>query len=473
MVWDKNKMKKSIKISNKLWLLLSKHYFVYILMALFVSIALVIFVCLRDDFNVTDVIELSAFSAVVLESILSGVAKIVQKRAANKVEDPSKLTIDYDSLMKIYHNSKNRMIMCSDGTLIPVIIEEWLYDKEIIIDDLYEYEYKLPELVVRYYDQFLSAHDTSNIYNNINIRINDWSTNGNKFIIVTGRTTYYNSLVTNRVMDYKLDNGISIRQLYECGPYVRPISKSVLSNHIGFNGFIESADGYFAFVFRGKNVSIGKRTWANSIGASLKAKYALDDYRFSAQGLENGILCEIKDELKIDRNNLVRIHGQFEKLSAEYANTVYEMQDKIKAFPMKEEQLTTALSNLQADRKALKALPIDPETKLPVFKMKIGDVEYTDKKEAAKALEEAALSIRIADTPIKVGEFQGFPLSITVHSPAMGGGMTATMQGEYQHSAKLISSFAHNMSRIEAGLYNIDRRIDQGQDQSLKAEGGL
>jgi len=164
----------------------------------------------------------------------------------------------------------------------------------------------------------------------------------------------------------------------------------------------------------------------------------------------------IKEKLMLD--NEVK---ELKTLSAEYANTVYEMQDKIKAFPMKEEQLTTALSNLQADRKALKALPIDPETKLPVFKMKIGDVEYTDKKEAAKALEEVALSIRIADTPVKVGEFQGFPLSITVHSPAMGGGMTATMQGEYQHSAKLISSFAHNMSRIEAGLYNIDRRIDQ------------
>ena len=164
----------------------------------------------------------------------------------------------------------------------------------------------------------------------------------------------------------------------------------------------------------------------------------------------------IKEKLMLD--NEVK---ELKTLSAEYANTVYEMQDKIKAFPMKEEQLTTALSNLQADRKALKALPIDPETKLPVFKMKIGDVEYTDKKEAAKALEDVALSIRIADTPVKVGEFQGFPLSITVHSPAMGGGMTATMQGEYQHSAKLISSFAHNMSRIEAGLYNIDRRIDQ------------
>ncbi|MCC3351258.1 hypothetical protein [Ruminococcus albus] len=152
---------------------------------------------------------------------------------------------------------------------------------------------------------------------------------------------------------------------------------------------------------------------------------------------------------------------ELKTLAAEYDNTVYEMQDKIKAFPMKEEQLTTALANLQADRKALKALPIDPETKLPVFKIKIGDVEYTDRKEAAKALEETALSIRIADTPVKVGEFQGFPLSITVHSPAMGGGMTATMKGEYTHTAKLISSFAHNLSRIEAGLYNIDRRIDQ------------
>ena len=152
---------------------------------------------------------------------------------------------------------------------------------------------------------------------------------------------------------------------------------------------------------------------------------------------------------------------ELKTLASEYENTVYEIQDKIKAFPMREEQITTALSNLQADRQTLKNLPIDSETKLPVFKMKIDDVEYTDKKEAAKALEEAALSIRVADTPVKVGEFQSFPLSVTVHSPAMGGGMTATMKGQYTHTAKLINSFIHNLNRIEAGLYNIDRRIDQ------------
>ena len=164
----------------------------------------------------------------------------------------------------------------------------------------------------------------------------------------------------------------------------------------------------------------------------------------------------IKEKLMLD--NDVK---ELKTLASEYANTVYEMQDKIKAFPMKEEKLTTALANLQADRATLKALPIDPETKIPVFRMKIGENEYTDKKEAAKALEEAVLAIKIADTPVKVGEFQGFPLSVTVQSPAMGGGMTASMKGQHTHTAQLISSFAHNLNRIEAGLYNIDRRIDQ------------
>ena len=164
----------------------------------------------------------------------------------------------------------------------------------------------------------------------------------------------------------------------------------------------------------------------------------------------------IKEKLMLD--NDVK---ELKTLASEYANTVYEMQDKIKAFPMKEEQLTTALANLQADRAKLKALPIDPETKLPVFRMKIGETEYTDKKEAAKALEEASFSITRVDTPVVVGSFQGFELSMTLNSPSMGGGLNASMKGQHTHTAQLISSFAHNINRIEAGLYNIDRRIDQ------------
>jgi len=132
-----------------------------------------------------------------------------------------------------------------------------------------------------------------------------------------------------------------------------------------------------------------------------------------------------------------------------------------KAFPDKEKSLTTALDNLHTDRETLRKLPIDTETKLPVFKIIIGETEYTDRKEAAKAFEDAVLSIKQADTSVKIGEFQGFPLAVTMNSPAMGGGVTATMQGKYPHIAKLIESFAHNLKRLEGTLYNVDRNIDE------------
>lgn len=171
----------------------------------------------------------------------------------------------------------------------------------------------------------------------------------------------------------------------------------------------------------------------------------------------------IKEKLMLD--NEVK---ELRVLASEHQNTVYEMQDKIKAFPEREKRLTAALENLRSDREHLRTLPIDAETKLPVFRITIGETEYTDRKEAAKAFERAALATSRADTPVKVGEFQGFSLSITVHSPAMGGGMSAVMQGEHSHTTNLIESFAHNLRRLEGCLYNIDRRIDDVNNSLAK-----
>lgn len=155
-------------------------------------------------------------------------------------------------------------------------------------------------------------------------------------------------------------------------------------------------------------------------------------------------------------------------LAAEHRNTVFEMEDKIARFPGQEQKLTAILADLHTDREALRKLPINPERKLPVFKITIGDVEYTDRKEAAKALEDAVLAIKYADTPVKVGSFQGFDLSVTVNSNMMGGGMSACLQGATSHTTKLIESFAHNLNRLEAALYNIDGRIERTQDNLAK-----
>ena len=155
-------------------------------------------------------------------------------------------------------------------------------------------------------------------------------------------------------------------------------------------------------------------------------------------------------------------------LAAEHRNTVFEMEDKIARFPEQEQKLTAILADLHTDREALRKLPIDPERKLPVFKIAIGETEYTDRKEAAKALEDAVLAIKYADTPVKVGSFQGFELSVTVNSNMMGGGMSACLQGAASHTTKLIESIAHNLNRLEAALYNIDGRIERTQDNLAK-----
>ena len=155
-------------------------------------------------------------------------------------------------------------------------------------------------------------------------------------------------------------------------------------------------------------------------------------------------------------------------LSAEHNNTVYEMQDKVKAFPTEEKVLTTILNEMYTDREALRKLPIDTETKLPVFKITINGTEYTDKKEAAKAFETAALAIKYADTPFKIGSFQGFDLLVTMHSSVIGRGMTACLKGAASHTTKLIESFAHNLNRLESALYNIDGRIERVRENLAK-----
>lgn len=171
----------------------------------------------------------------------------------------------------------------------------------------------------------------------------------------------------------------------------------------------------------------------------------------------------IKEKLMLDKDV-----KELRVLAAEHQNTVYEMQDKIKAFPDQEKRLTSILDDLHTDREALRKLPIDSERKMPVFKITIGDVEYTDRKEAAKALETSALAIKYADTPVKVGSFQGFDLTITMNSGSMGGGMTACMRGAASHTTKLIESFAHNLNRIESALYNIDGRIESTKENLAK-----
>lgn len=273
----------------------------------FVIIFIVIWHRKGSSLEAGDVFDITAITSVIFAFVLDFAANGLARVIANRKEDRKKLTDDYKSLTARYRDDQEQMVHGTgiDGSevILPVTVDAWTYGKEFVIEDSRN-EYQVPPAAASHFDELFAAHATSNVYNNTNIRIDDWKIEQNQFIIYASRTTYFNSLITNRAMDYRLSNGITIRDLFECGPSIHSLNNSHLSNHLGFNGFVISSDGYIVLVKRNSNVSIGKRTVGDSIGASLKAKYALDHGSFHVEGLINGIIKEIKDELAIDKGAL-------------------------------------------------------------------------------------------------------------------------------------------------------------------------
>lgn len=170
------------------------------------------------------------------------------------------------------------------------------------IHSFYKKRYELPKQVAAHSDVLFKAHEHSVIYNNTNIRLDDLSCSAhNDLDIVYSKTTYFDSMLTNRAMDYPFKESRIIREVYEPGPFLSSLRESKMSNHLGFNGFVELKDKSIIFVYRSSKVSIAKATWSSSVAASLKAAFALnDEQQLTHVGLSEAIRCEIKNELKLD-----------------------------------------------------------------------------------------------------------------------------------------------------------------------------
>lgn len=256
--------------------------------------------------------DINVLISIIVEIILWAIVKGICMKIAKNEEERAKLTDDYNSIVERYVNGNgDRFISvkndCEKGKeeIIPVVIDAWLMNKTLHISDNSTEFYNPPQFVIEKYNKLLSAHSASSIGNSIVIRVRNWGFDDNVFELKTERTTYFNSLVTNRAMDYDLGNGTSVRSMFECGPCMLPLDKSLLSNHLGFNGFIETADHYIVLIKRKDKVSIGKDKWGNSVMASLKSKYSLNQKGlFTYEGLFNGMICEINDELGIKRDSL-------------------------------------------------------------------------------------------------------------------------------------------------------------------------
>ena len=173
----------------------------------------------------------------------------------------------------------------------------------------------------------------------------------------------------------------------------------------------------------------------------------------------------IKEKMMLD--NEVK---ELNLLKAEHTNTVFDMQQTVASTPAKIEKAEERLENLKADRETLRQLPIDEETKLPVFKITIDGTEYTDRKEAAQALEDAVLDFvkKSSDSEKEIGEFQGFKLSVKAVMFGNEPDISVTMKGNAEHKCALTSSFSANLKRMESTLYKIDQTINDTQNSINK-----
>lgn len=271
---------------------------------------LIIFKATNNTLSFESVFDIKTFVAIIIAFICQAIAYSIVNMVERFCEDATKLTVNYNALIKKYSRVN---LLDYKGEKFPVEQLSFRYSDQQPFDITIDHtnsskNYQLPKQIASKSDYLMQAHKFSVIYNAMNIRLDDLRSQDGKVELLYSRTCYYDSLITNRAMDYKLDNSKTIRDIYEPGPFLNPLKDSKFSNHLGFNGFIELQNGKIIFIIRDNNLSIGKRTLGCSIGASLKSAYALkDDRKLSLTRLNNAIIKEIKDELNIDIDEKTKI----------------------------------------------------------------------------------------------------------------------------------------------------------------------
>lgn len=316
-------LKKNGRNRTKILRAMTNKDLIYAVFGGLITLAIVIIYCaVGSKIVFSDLFKPNMFISILLAFVLNSLVLLITGAVRRKTEDEDKLDVNYDRMVKNYSRCGSFITLDNTAALaqnvkigkafsdckptrkdsaeytIPVFDAVYLANKATLIDDcekMYDNPYCAENMKA-----LGEIYKYSKIYNQTNIRLDSIDV-GSKTVLHTSRTKYYYSLITNRCIDYKI-NGISYRERFEEGPFVRSLSESTLSNHLGYNGYVETSDGYFVFIYRHGKVSIGKRTLQNSVGASLKAKYCLDESRrLTLKGLENAITHEIADELHLSK----------------------------------------------------------------------------------------------------------------------------------------------------------------------------
>lgn len=172
----------------------------------------------------------------------------------------------------------------------------------------------------------------------------------------------------------------------------------------------------------------------------------------------------IKEQLML--NNRVK---ELKMLKSEYTNTHYELEDKVIAYPAERESLCKRISNIASDFERCKQIPLDADG-LPVFELRIGNIIYTDRKEAAKALESACnktIAQRIDKVEL-VGSIYGFDFALTFEKN--GQPANAVILGSESYNISLNSIGHYSLNKLEKAIFSIEKQLNLHQEQLNKLD---
>lgn len=184
-------------------------------------------------------------------------------------------------------------------------------------------------------------------------------------------------------------------------------------------------------------------------------------------------LC-VGDERLKERADMENEVANMRIQKREHDSRIYDMQDLITAYPTTKKNLETTRSNLEVDKAHIASLPIDPNSNRPAFAITIDGTRYTERKPAADALRKAVLShldVKDREKSIEIGEFLGFPLTVSVKgfgtfNNSQAAMFSATLNGAAKYTCDFVDSFETNLRRIESSVMKIDQRI-QNIDSEL------
>lgn len=172
----------------------------------------------------------------------------------------------------------------------------------------------------------------------------------------------------------------------------------------------------------------------------------------------------IKEQLML--NNRVK---ELKMLKSEYTNTHYELEDKVIAYPVERESLCKRISNITSDFERCKQISIGADG-LPVFELRIGNIIYTDRKEAAKVLESACnktIAQRI-DKIEPVGSIYGFDFALTFEKN--GQPANAVILGSESYNISLNSIGHYSLNKLEKAIFSIEKQLNLHQEQLNKLD---